>query len=280
MRVLIKEDEKKNFVHLVFNGYLPEVKFMIEQSMIPKEWLETESYIYWASIFNRIEVLKELLKFGADVNKPKCFDYNLDGLEEKISPLHAAAEYGHTEIVKILLEHGANVNAVLLEEVIHNTPLHKAAQYGHLEIMKLLLENGADINANIEGYTPLFFAAMHGTSMEVIEYLLKCGANPNLTDDSGNTLLHQICELHSFKRKNLKANEEDNFETPKLDFIPILIAFGADLKARNNKNRSVLDIAINNNNLRLTKILFPYFRKKSEIFHSIYPLDKFLQNIK
>ena len=71
---------------------------MIEQSMIPKEWLENESYIYWASIFNHREALKELLKFGADVNKPKCV--NLGGVEKKISPLHAAAEHGYTEIVK------------------------------------------------------------------------------------------------------------------------------------------------------------------------------------
>ena len=100
MRVLIKEDSQANFLHLVFNGYLPEVKFMIEQSFVPKEWLEEECYVYYASIYNRVEVLKELLKLGADVNKPMCYIYN--HLEMKISPLHEAAEKGHTEIAKIL----------------------------------------------------------------------------------------------------------------------------------------------------------------------------------
>ena len=280
MLVLIEGDSEENFTHLIINGCLPEVRNMIEQSMIPQEWLEKECYIYWASICGHIEIVKELLKIGADVNKPKHILHADTDLAYNKSPLHAAAEQGYTETVKVLLEYGANVNAVLLDEVLHITPLHEAAKFGHLEIIKLLLENGAIVNANLQGYTPLFYAAIHGTSLEVIEYLLKSGANPNLTDDGGNTLLHQICNLHSFlrKEKNLNAFDEDNFDTPKLDFIPILIAYGADLKARNKENISVLDISIKYNNLQLTKILLPYHQPKSEIFHSVYPLDKFLHS--
>jgi ankyrin repeat protein len=59
-----------------------------------------------------------------------------------------AAWNGHLEIVKLLLEHGADVNAKM--EGL-GTALHLAASNGHLEIVKLLLENGADVNAKTEG---------------------------------------------------------------------------------------------------------------------------------
>ena len=274
MRIL-SNNERKHFRSLVVKGHLAEIKIMMKECMIPKEWLDEDCHVYLTSKLGHLEVLKEVLKFGASVNK--CFNSQWRTRDRLISPLHAAAEMGHTEIVKILVAHGAKVNAAVVEGEPDDTPLHRAAKHGHLEIVKILLENGADVNANMEGYTPLFLATMHSTSVEVVEYLLKCGANPNLTDDQKSTLLHQICELHNFHRINLKANEEDDFETPKLDFIPILIAYGADLKARNKQNLSVLDIAVTANNIRLTKILLPFYHPKSEIFHSVYPLDKFFQ---
>ena len=80
------------------------------------------------------------------------------------TPLHWAARIGHTEVVKLLLEKGADVNA---EDKVRpprsprspqltrsrarsqdgDTPLHDAARRGHTEAAKLLLEYGADVNA-------------------------------------------------------------------------------------------------------------------------------------
>ena len=58
------------------------------------------------------------------------------------SPLHYAARYGLTEIVRILVENGADVNA----KTIHSyTPLHGATFNGYIDVMKILLENGADV---------------------------------------------------------------------------------------------------------------------------------------
>ena len=55
--------------------------------------------------------------------------------------LAAAALMGHTEIVTLLLEHGADVNARSRDD---GTALHAAAFLGHTETVKLLLEKGAD----------------------------------------------------------------------------------------------------------------------------------------
>ena len=74
-----------------------------------------------------IDVVKMLLKKGADVNKK-----NKNGL----SPLEGASQEGYDHIVKALLENGADVN------VEGGAALRKAAWEGHLSVVKMLIENG------------------------------------------------------------------------------------------------------------------------------------------
>src|SRR5437870_2278146 len=70
--------------------------------------------------------------------------------------LFKAAEQGDTEMVKILLEGGVDVNAT---SVYDTTALCKAATRGHYEIVVALLAKGADVNRkNVFGETPLLYA--------------------------------------------------------------------------------------------------------------------------
>lgn len=62
----------------------------------------------------------------------------------KETALHEASGKGHMEVVKLLLERGADVHA---KEKNDETPLHVATGRGHTEIVKLLLERGADVHA-------------------------------------------------------------------------------------------------------------------------------------
>lgn len=70
-----------------------------------------------------------------------------------LTPLHYAAEYGHLDLVKKLIEKGADVNAesgTFSEygaKEGYQTPLHLAVKYGHLEVAKYLISKGANINA-------------------------------------------------------------------------------------------------------------------------------------
>lgn len=63
-----------------------------------------------------------------------------------LSPLFLAAEMGHSECLKIMLERkSVNCNQMRKSEN-GNTALHVAAEYGHSECIKVLLQNGADPN--------------------------------------------------------------------------------------------------------------------------------------
>ena len=87
-----------------------------------------------------------------------------------------ASSSGHLEIVKLLLSHGADVNA---QSSSGNTPLMYACASGHAEVVRSLLEAGANVeDHNENGHTPLMEAASAG-HVEVAKILLEFGAGIN-----------------------------------------------------------------------------------------------------
>lgn len=95
------------------------------------------------------------------------------------SPLMLAAINGLTEVCKQLIAADADVNKPGW------TPLHYAATKGHLDIMDLLLENNAFIDAESpNGTTPLMMASQYGTP-EAVKLLLKAGADPLVKNSLG-----------------------------------------------------------------------------------------------
>ncbi len=78
-------------------------------------------------------------------------------VKNSVAPLHTAAEYGFSGVVRILKKHGAEVNARTSND--HETPLHYAAITGQTDTVVTLLELGADKEAtDIHGMTPLNWA--------------------------------------------------------------------------------------------------------------------------
>lgn len=95
------------------------------------------------------------------------------------SPLMLAALKGYVAICQRLIARDADVNKPGW------APLHYAATGGHLEVLRLLLDNDAYIDAaSPNGSTPLMMAAMYGTS-EAVKLLLDAGADPTLKNALG-----------------------------------------------------------------------------------------------
>jgi len=166
-----------------------------------------------------VEKVKDLLARGADPNAIKL----------GTTPLHIAAGHGHFDIVKILVENGANVNA---KDLMGFTPLHSAIMGNHLAIVKFLIENGADINAKAEnelpggtGWTPLHLAASSG-NLDIVKYLIDHGADVNAKDDVWFTPLHEAARFgHS-------------------SVVELLIHHGADVNAKSITGSTPLHEAI------------------------------------
>lgn len=103
-----------------------------------------ESPLMLASIKGQLELAEKMLKKGADVNKTGW------------TPLHYAATTGQVNIIRLLLENHAYIDA---ESPNGSTPLMMASMYGTTAAVTLLLEEGADpLLRNQQGLTALQFA--------------------------------------------------------------------------------------------------------------------------
>ncbi|KAH9955976.1 ankyrin repeat-containing domain protein [Lactifluus volemus] len=90
------------------------------------------------------------------------------------TPLHRASLSGHLEVVRLLLDHGADVNATKQD---HRRSLHLASSSGYPEIVKLLLERGADIHVlDDDGRTPSQEASRRGYR-RIVKLLSEYGCN-------------------------------------------------------------------------------------------------------
>ena len=122
-----------------------------------------------------LDVLQSALEKGADpnANQPS----NNRRKREKTAMMFAS-EQGHLEIVRLLVENGANVNlSDRPGKKLGKTPLMCAAQTNQFETVRFLLEQGAAVDAqNKRGQTALFYA-VEEEAVEAVEVLLEYGSD-------------------------------------------------------------------------------------------------------
>jgi len=193
---MIKNNDIESIKKYINNGYDINMSDACDDGILNK-----------ACYHGRIEIAKLL------IDHPKC-DINVK-CYYKSTPLMNACCQNHIEIVKMLINHpDCDINAQSIEG---KTGLIYACENGNLEIIKLLLSSKkCDINfQNIKGSTCLHYAAKFSDMIEIeegkwqliydnvemVDLLIKHGANVNIVNKHGQTCLYKACK----NRNNLIA---------------------------------------------------------------------------
>jgi ankyrin repeat protein len=179
---------------------------------------EGNTALQFAAASGKLNVVEQLIASGANVHMRD---------RHGSTALHAAAIDRDVRFAELLLAAGADVNARTLRNV---TPLMASigSPYSDSKMSLALIRAGADVNiADSDGVTALWTAATTG-SEEVIEELLKRGADPNVQPRSlgypGYTPLHMASVNGATKT------------------VQLLLKFGADPHIRNDEGQTPLDV--------------------------------------
>ncbi len=179
---------------------------------------------------NRKEIVELLIAKGADIS------------------LHVASRFGDLDVVKSLIEKGADINE---KDTSGRTALHYAVEGGHKDVVELLIANGADVNVkDKDGNTP-GHVALGETNEAVLDLLIAKGANL----DSIHLSAYQgdLDEVTSFIEKGAGVNTIDSYGATPLHYaavrgdrevVEFLIAKGADVNAKDNSNFTPLHGAV------------------------------------
>ncbi|KAJ8127252.1 hypothetical protein O1611_g6385 [Lasiodiplodia mahajangana] len=203
--------------------------------------------LHWAAIYNKTEALCALLDSGADIE-------SLD--DQDATPLLLACLQGHTNIVRALLERGANPNHAATRGAKHRA-LHLAARRGSAAIVQMLLEAGASGNSRIDKPhrdTPLHQAMYLAHQnpdqyMEAVQVLLEFGADVDITKGGGKTALHLAIDVGLDER-----------------IVRTLLQFGADIDKLDGDGRSPLYCAVYKKEFELVETLWnPRGRKRESV---------------
>src|SRR5437660_7326379 len=141
---------------------------------------KTELDIFEASTLGKLDRAKSLI----DRNPSLASAYSPDGF----ALVALAAYLGQKETTEYLISKGADVNAVA-RNTTGFTALTGAVANNHTEIAKLLVKRGAQVNYRYEGgFSPLMGASETG-NLELVNFLLANGADPNAKTGEGKTPL-------------------------------------------------------------------------------------------
>ncbi|RWS20665.1 hypothetical protein B4U80_00584, partial [Leptotrombidium deliense] len=213
---------------------------------------------------NKIEILKEAVKKGPDLNIENCnkltpfeialkaekfaFDCFKFLSSENIDINHQSKGGNtvlHTAIKKFkfrnvpyfLIDH-ENIN-VNIENDCGDTAVHLAIKEGDISILSALIQNNANLNiANNDDKTPLDLSL---DNRRILALLLSSNVNVNRQNSNGDTILHAAVRIHDFKN-NKSVNELLRFDN-------------VDIKLQNNDGYTPLMLAVERNDVECVKLL-------------------------
>ncbi|MBQ9681852.1 MAG: ankyrin repeat domain-containing protein [Neisseriaceae bacterium] len=240
-----------------------------------------DAFLFAVRSGNADTVCLLLDKVSIDINHQS--EYELIDYEHYTimpTPLMLAARYGHTDVMKLLIEKGADVSIIekalslatkhghiasvrlLFELGLANanstdhweTPiLTIASGNGHKDLVQFLLDNGAEVNrlGGFGGYETAIKDAVFGNHIEIVQLLLDAGADVNLGDKIGNLksinaqpVLYMVCDTYG--------------EKINMDMLKLLLDAGVNVNAMDNLHETALYKAAENGDIDAVRLLLDY----------------------
>lgn len=214
------------------------------------------SPLYWAAGIEDInpELVSLLLEFGGDPNL-HVQSYGNDTV------VHWAAIDCSERVMKLLLDNHGDPNAL---NESNQTPVMTCANTRHTtSVMKLLLDAGGGINlADFFGRTALHYAVMiedtEAMGVDMVKFLLQRGADPNIRDDEGETVVYTAVDHHV-----------------KPEIIKLLLEYDGDPRIANNEGCTPLILALQwggDSGAATVALLLRYGAGPNVPFEGNYPL--------
>ena len=181
----------------------------------------------------KLEKFTELLRRSHDVEQRD---------QKGRTALFRAARIGKSDIVRLLLDHGADSNA---EDKTGEAPLQAASRYGHQECVEMLIAAGAKLDhcppPETTEYSETALCSASRKHPEIAKILLRHGANPNAASSAGRLPL-------------IFAAADEN----SLDTLVALLEAGARVNEQDLQGRTALHAAIDTGSVTLIKLLLAH----------------------
>ncbi len=187
LETMFPDEKARALAKAAGRGQVKKIDALIAQAVnVNTRGTSSATPLFWALKKRNLKGVTRLLELGADPN----IMYDDGG-----SVIHWAASYRKYPLLKAVLEHGGDPNLVSIGD-FKETPLFGVIDVifrsDDIRCLNLLVEHGADVDArNFSGVTPAISAASLGR-FDLVKELLEHGADYQLTNNRGETLLDII----------------------------------------------------------------------------------------
>jgi len=216
-------------------------------------WLRPTMSLQEAAYYGEVKQVKLHFLWRTDVNAKFGQEGTLPRELTGMTPLHIAAKRGEMDLARLLIEHGADVNArIEQQDKAGITPLHVAVEAGHKDLARFLIAKGADVNADAHADGRPIDTAAYDGDKDMVELLISNGAKITRDDGRGSVLYRAVSGGHRdiavlLILKGADVNQKDILfgRTPlhlawHTSTAELLIAEGADVNAKDKSGQRPL----------------------------------------